>query len=99
MAELLDEAAVLTALASLDDWEGDFRGIRRTVHAPDFPTAIRIVDVVAVAAEDMNHHPDIDIRWRTLHFRLTTHDAGGVTELDIELARNIDAIVRQHVPA
>ncbi|UGQ09439.1 4a-hydroxytetrahydrobiopterin dehydratase [Yinghuangia sp. ASG 101] len=99
MPELLDEASVLTALAALDGWEGDFHGIRRDVEAPDFPTAIRIVDVVAVAAEDMNHHPDIDIRWRTVRFALTTHDAGGVTALDIELARNIDAIVRQHVPA
>lgn len=98
MPELLDEAAVLTALAALDGWQGDFRGIRRTVEAPDFRTAIRIVDVVAVAAENTNHHPDIDIRWRTLHFALTTHDAGGVTALDIELARNIDAIVREHAP-
>lgn len=96
MPELMDEAAVLAALADLDDWSGDFRQIRRTVTAKDFPTAIRIVDVVAVAAEEMNHHPDIDIRWKTLHILLTTHDAGGVTALDIAMAQNIDAIVRQH---
>ncbi|WP_436787550.1 4a-hydroxytetrahydrobiopterin dehydratase [Yinghuangia sp. YIM S10712] len=96
MPEILDEAAVLAAIAALDGWSGDVEQIRRTVQAPDFPTAIRIVDVVAVAAENMNHHPDIDIRWRTLHFTLSTHDAGGVTALDIELAKNIDAIVKQH---
>lgn len=96
MSQIMDESAVLAALAGLDNWTGDFKQIRRTLTAPDFPTAILIVDVVAVAAEEMNHHPDIDIRWRTLHITLTTHDAGGVTALDVELAKNIDAIARQH---
>ncbi|MEU8134708.1 4a-hydroxytetrahydrobiopterin dehydratase [Streptodolium elevatio] len=96
MPQILDEAAVLAALSGLDNWTGDFKQIRRTLTAPDFPTAIRIVDVIAVAAEDMNHHPDIDIRWRTLHIALSTHDAGGVTSLDVELAADIDAIARQH---
>ncbi|MGW0661308.1 4a-hydroxytetrahydrobiopterin dehydratase [Streptodolium elevatio] len=96
MPQILDEAAVLAALSGLDNWTGDVKQIRRTLTAPDFPTAIRIVDVIAVAAEDMNHHPDIDIRWRTLHIALSTHDAGGVTSLDVELATDIDAIARQH---
>jgi 4a-hydroxytetrahydrobiopterin dehydratase len=42
-------------------------------------------------AEDINHHPDIDIRWRNVTFGLSTHDAGGVTSLDIDLAKRIDA--------
>ncbi|MCF2532970.1 4a-hydroxytetrahydrobiopterin dehydratase [Yinghuangia soli] len=96
MPELLDDNALTTALAGLDGWTGDAELLRRTVQAPDFPTAIRIVDEVAVAAEEMNHHPDIDIRWRTLHLGLTTHDAGGVTDLDTALAARIDAIARAH---
>ena len=44
-------------------------------------------------AEELDHHPDIDIRWRTLTFRLSTHSAGGVTHRDVELARRIDDIV------
>lgn len=94
MPELLTDIALTVAINDLDGWRGDRKAIRRSVEAPDFPTAIRIVDAVAIAAENMNHHPDIDIRWRNLHFLLTTHDAGGVTELDTRLAANIDAIVR-----
>ena len=48
---------------------------------------------VAADAEAMNHHPDIDIRWRTLHFTLSTHSEGGITQLDIELAHQIDAAI------
>jgi 4a-hydroxytetrahydrobiopterin dehydratase len=48
------------------------------------------VDEVAVEAEGMNHHPDIDIRWRTTRWRLSTHSEGGVTQPDIELAHRID---------
>jgi 4a-hydroxytetrahydrobiopterin dehydratase len=44
----------------------------------------------------MDHHPDIDIRWRSLTFVLSTHSAGGITQYDIELAHRIDAIVREH---
>jgi 4a-hydroxytetrahydrobiopterin dehydratase len=44
----------------------------------------------------MDHHPDIDIRWRTLHLTLSTHSAGGVTQLDIELAHRIDECCAQH---
>ncbi|GAA0915495.1 4a-hydroxytetrahydrobiopterin dehydratase [Nonomuraea longicatena] len=77
-------------------WTQDGQVLRRTIEAPDFPTAIRIVDDVAVRAEEMNHHPDIDIRWRTLSFSLTTHDQGGVTELDHRLAAVIDTIATEH---
>ncbi|MCC5579729.1 MULTISPECIES: 4a-hydroxytetrahydrobiopterin dehydratase [Microtetraspora] len=74
-------------------WHRDGETIRRTVTAPDFRTAIAIVDDIAEQAEAMNHHPDIDIRWRTLHLALTTHDAGGLTDLDHTLAARIDEIV------
>ncbi|WP_061298951.1 4a-hydroxytetrahydrobiopterin dehydratase [Herbidospora cretacea] len=78
------------------EWTRDGEILRRTIDAPDFPTAILIVDRVAEEAEKMNHHPDIDIRWRTLHFTLTTHDAGGLTDLDYRLAERIDEIARSH---
>ena len=60
---------------------------------PSFMGAIAVVDRVAEVAEAMDHHPDIDIRWRTLTFACATHSAGGVTAKDIELARRIDEIV------
>ncbi|HET8661406.1 MAG TPA: 4a-hydroxytetrahydrobiopterin dehydratase [Micromonosporaceae bacterium] len=93
MAELLDAAAVNAALGELDGWTGDPSGIRRTVDLPGFPTAIAVVVEVAKVAEEMDHHPDIDIRWRTLTFHCATHSAGGVTGRDIVLARRIDALV------
>ncbi|NUT08993.1 MAG: 4a-hydroxytetrahydrobiopterin dehydratase [Nonomuraea sp.] len=77
-------------------WRREGEEIRRTLDAPDFPAAIRIVDEIAVKAEELGHHPDIDIRWRTLHLALTTHDQGGLTELDFTLAALIDEIAARH---
>ncbi len=82
---------VAAALDSLPGWSGDATSLRRTIECSSFPAAIAVVDAVALAAEAADHHPDIDIRWRTLHFTLSTHDVGGVTELDLNLAREIDA--------
>ena len=83
-------------LRELPRWRREGDQIRRTITAPDFPTAIRIVDAIAVRAEELNHHPDIDIRWRELHLALTTHDQGGLTELDFALAARIDAIAAEY---
>ena len=94
MSRLLDDEEIARQLAELSGWERDGRQIKRQVSAPDFPTAIRIVDSIAVEAEEMNHHPDIDIRWRNLGIVLSTHDAGGITQLDIELAHRISAIAK-----
>jgi 4a-hydroxytetrahydrobiopterin dehydratase len=82
---------VADALESLPGWSGDTTGISRSLECASFPAAIAVVDAVALLAEAADHHPDIDIRWRTLHFTLSTHDAGGVTQLDLNLAREIDA--------
>jgi 4a-hydroxytetrahydrobiopterin dehydratase len=94
MAEALDSAALSHALSAMDGWAGDRHGITRTVQMSSFPAAIAAVDRVAVEAENLDHHPDIDIRWRTLTFRLVTHSAGGlVTDKDLTLAHKIDAIL------
>ena len=61
----------------------------RTAKLPSFPAAITVVDRIAEFAEDRDHHPDIDIRWRSLTFRCSTHDAGGITDLDVALAAAI----------
>ncbi len=92
---LLPPADLAHAVARLDGWEGDPEAIQRTVEATSFPAAIELVRRVAEVAEEMDHHPDIDIRWRRVTFALTTHDAGGVTSLDITLAERIDALVDQ----
>jgi 4a-hydroxytetrahydrobiopterin dehydratase len=91
MVALLNSDDVEAGLAKLNGWTGDTTEIRRSYAAPDFPAAIRLVDAVAVAAEEMDHHPDMDIRWRTVHFTISTHSEGGVTGLDLDLAGRIDA--------
>jgi 4a-hydroxytetrahydrobiopterin dehydratase len=89
---LLTAAEVAAALATLPEWSGSTEGISRSVQAATFLGGIALVDAVARAAEAADHHPDIDIRWRTVTFRLATHSAGGVTARDVALAREIDSL-------
>jgi 4a-hydroxytetrahydrobiopterin dehydratase len=91
--ERLDAAAVAEGLTSLTGWTGDSDAIRREVRAPSFLDGIALVAAVADAAEAADHHPDIDVRWRTVTFTLSTHSAGGVTAKDLDLAATIDALV------
>jgi 4a-hydroxytetrahydrobiopterin dehydratase len=99
MAEVLDEGQIATALTTLDGWHAGDHEIVRTVECPSFPAAIAVVDQVAVVAEEMDHHPDIDIRWRTLTFRCSTHSAGGVTARDLRLAQRINELVSESAAA
>src|SRR5690242_20704681 len=92
MAELLSSDDLAAALTRLDGWSGTTDGIERAIEAPTFLDGIRLVDAVAEAAERNDHHPDIDIRWRTVTFRLSTHSKGGVTDKDIELANEINEL-------
>jgi 4a-hydroxytetrahydrobiopterin dehydratase len=94
MSRLLSDDEVSTQLRDLSGWRREGDTLVASVEAPDFAAAIRIVDAVADDAEQLNHHPDIDIRWRTTRWALTTHDAGGLTQLDIELAHRISAAAR-----
>ena len=89
MAQLLDDSAIDDALTRLPGWTREGNALVRTAKLPSFPAAITVVDRVAEIAEQRNHHPDIDIRWRTLTFRCSTHSAGGITEADVELAGSI----------
>jgi 4a-hydroxytetrahydrobiopterin dehydratase len=57
-----------------------------------FADALAYVNAVGALAEEMDHHPDIDIRWNRVTLRLSTHSAGGITEADLELGRRIDAL-------
>jgi 4a-hydroxytetrahydrobiopterin dehydratase len=88
----LSEPDVQSALADLEGWERDGDAIRKSFTRSSFPDAIAFVVQVGFIAEAANHHPDIDIRWRTVNLLLTTHDAGGLTELDVQLAAKFDAI-------
>ncbi len=93
---LLDTDEITAALATLP---GVHRGIQGSLtvalRAGTFPDAVRLVTLVAEQAEAMNHHPDVDLRWRTVTFTLSTHSAGGVTDADTELAAGILAAAEQ----
>ncbi len=96
MVNVLTQDELDTELQTIPGWAGDTNAIARTFAAPEFLTGIRFTSAVADAAEQANHHPDIDIRWRKVTMRLATHSEGGVTGKDVELARQIDMIASQH---
>ena len=88
----LDPEEIDAARPTLPLWEWGDGVIRRSVEAPSFPDAIEFVRRIAEVAERRDHHPDIDIRWRTVTLALSTHSAGGLTVLDVESAREYDAL-------
>ena len=85
----LSDNDIDAALVDLPGWTYDGHKLARTVTLGSFSDAIRYVNAVAAVAQEMDHHPDIDIRWRTTRWRLSTHSEGGVTQLDIELAHRV----------
>jgi len=93
MPELLSDQDLGKALGALPDWTKEGGALARTVELESFPQAIQVVNRVAEIAENDNHHPDIDIRWRTLTFRCSTHSEGGVTAHDVTLAEEIDGVL------
>ena len=86
----MDDNEITAALQELLHWRRDGDSITRTVDAPSFLEGIDLVAAVARAAEAADHHPDIDVRWRTVTFTLSTHSEGGLTGKDFALAGEID---------
>jgi 4a-hydroxytetrahydrobiopterin dehydratase len=86
----LNDAEVAAWLAAHPGWERDGDEIRRQFERASFADAIAFVVRIGFLAEAADHHPDLDIRWRTVVVALTTHDAGGLTDLDLALAADID---------
>lgn len=93
MPELLSDEDLGKALGTLTDWTREGSALVRTAELESFPQAIEVVNQVAEIAERSNHHPDIDIRWRTLTFRCSTHSEGGITAFDVSLAEAIDGVI------
>lgn len=76
----------------LDDWRPILGSLRARFTTGDFVTGVRLASAIAEAAEELNHHPDLDLRYPHLDVRLTSHDVGGKTTRDVELARRVSAI-------
>lgn len=92
MADLLELAAVDDAVTHLPPWHREGDELLARFEAPSFRAAIALVTAIADQAEDMNHHPDIDIRYTAVSLTLSTHSAGGITAADLELARRINGV-------
>ncbi len=89
--ERLSEEAVLAALGGLEGWSLEADKLHKEYRFTDFVEAFGFMARVALVAERMDHHPEWFNVWRTVRVDLSTHDAGGITELDLALARAMDA--------
>lgn len=87
---VLSDEEVDAAAATLNGWQRADGALRRSVTFPSFLDGIEAVRTVAELAEHLDHHPDIDIRWRTVTFALVTHSEGGITDKDVQMAARID---------
>jgi 4a-hydroxytetrahydrobiopterin dehydratase len=90
----LTDAEIAQRLKALPTWVREGNAIRKSFSFGRFADGIRFVDRVAAAADALDHHPDIDIRYTTITMTLSTHSAGGVTAKDFDLAARIDAAAR-----
>lgn len=91
--ETLTDEAVRQALGALPGWNRQGDALCATVTAPSFSDAMALVNQVAGLAEAHNHHPDMDIRYRTVTFRLTTHQHRGLTHRDVTLAQAMQPLL------
>ena len=98
MSPLLTDSEVSQQLARLPNWRAptaDVPAITATYELTDFVAALDFVNRVGHEAEQMNHHPDIDIRWNKVTLVLSTHSEGGLTRNDFELAHRISEVAGQ----
>ena len=93
MAERLSDISIQRELGTLPGWSRRGDAITRTFQFRNFLTGIDFVSAVAKAADAADHHPDIDIRYTKVTCTLSTHDAGGITENDLALARTIETLL------
>ena len=93
MAQVLDQQGVDAVLQSLHgDWSGTPQQLSRSIEFADFGAAVEFVNRLAPRCEELDHHPDLAIRWRWVDVVLSTHSAGGVTDKDSELAQIVDEV-------
>ena len=89
---LLNEKQISAGMKTIKGWKRNGGAIYRVVVKKDFVQAMGFVQSVALLAEKMDHHPDIDIRWNKVTLVLSTHSEGGLTEKDFLLARQINSL-------
>ena len=92
MADLMKAAEAKERLKKVPEWELEKKHIERTFEFDEFSESIDFVNSVAEVAEEEEHHPDIDIRFNKVRLILSTHNKGGLTDLDFNLAERIDTL-------
>jgi 4a-hydroxytetrahydrobiopterin dehydratase len=91
--DLLDDGAIAAGLARLHDgWSGDRTALKRSIEFADFLTAVDFVSRLAPFVDELDHHPDLRLSWRWVEIEVSTHSAGGVTDLDLRLAGIVDEV-------
>lgn len=90
--KVLSQDEIKQKLSALRGWEITPEGIRKRYELDSFMSVIGMVNRVAEAAEKANHHPDMLINYDKVTFTLITHDAGGITQKDLDLASRIDGL-------
>jgi 4a-hydroxytetrahydrobiopterin dehydratase len=90
MRTKLSDLEIRRAVGSLPGWSRKGDALNKTYSFARFADGIRFVNQVAEVADSMNHHPDIDIRYTNVTFSLSSHDAGGITQRDLDLAKAIE---------
>lgn len=90
--EILSDADLQAGLEKLDGWSRDGNKIKKERKFENFRDALAFVNDVGSLAEAGDHHPDIKLGWGYAEIALTTHDRGGVTDVDLGLAAKIDAL-------
>ena len=94
----MSDAEIQASLSQFAEWSELNGAIQRTFQFGDFVASMRFVNEVARAAEERQHHPDILIRYNKVTLTLSTHDAGGISSKDFDLARVIDEIAERLGP-
>ena len=87
----LSQDEIQQALRAVPEWQVTDGALRRTFQFTDFRESMSFVNLVAALAERAQHHPDIDIRYNLVRLALVSHDAGGITERDARMARQLSA--------
>ena len=93
MSDLLDKEELKSALKKRPEWDLEGKAITRVIEFEDFMEGIDFVNLLADVAEEAQHHPDITIKYTRITISLTSHEAGGITEDDIELADRISNLL------
>jgi 4a-hydroxytetrahydrobiopterin dehydratase len=94
--ERLEEDEIGRRLGELHPgWRATPEALTRSIEFADFVTAVEFVNRLAPRCEELDHHPDLALRWRWVDVSLATHSAGGVTELDFKLAQIVDELATE----